>query len=303
MTRRPYTLVAGAALLLVVMLAGCATHGAVVSRPSHFPRLAPQAGITPEQQALIEANCGPFGRPEKDPAFDFGLTRFVVREGYALEHSSVDKVPLWVCERIVPEQLGGSIPRKDAFAADTQLPPGERSELSDYKGSGFSRGHMAPAGNQTKDADRKKATFFLSNMSPQLQPHNSPTWSSLEDAVRSWVSSGKLDVEHVITGGFFYDPAEEDPATADGQIDVQVIGANSVAVPTHFYKIVIGREHDEWRSVGFVVEHRTGIGAIHDFKAFVKSIDWIEERTGLNFFPMLSTPEALRLEKDPGEPF
>ena len=51
-----------------------------------------------------------------------------------------------------------------------------------------------------------------------------------------------------------------------------------------------------WRGIGFVIEHRKGIGHVTDFTPFIKSIEWIEERTGLNFFPSLSTPDKTRIE-------
>jgi endonuclease G, mitochondrial len=298
---RPLSLARHAIVLaLVGMAPACASRSATTSRPARFPNVAPHAGLTPQQQALIDRNCGPFGQPEKNPDFGFGRTRFVVREGYALEHSSVDKIPIWVCERIEGDQLGGSLARDDAFGPDPQLPQGERAELADYRKSGYSRGHMAPAGDQTRDEERKRETFFLSNMAPQVQSHNSPTWSGLEDLARKWVADGKVDVEHVITGGFFYDPAEEDSRTADGEIEYKTIGPNHVAVPTHFYKIVLGRSNGQWRGVAFVIEHRAGIGTVRDFTTYVKPIDWIEERTGLDFFPQLSGPEQVRLEKSPG---
>jgi endonuclease G, mitochondrial len=220
-------------------------------------------------------------------------------QGYALEHSSVDKIPIWVCERIDGDQLGGTLSRDDAFGPDPQLPEGERAELADYRKSGYSRGHMAPAGDQTSDEERKRETFFLSNMAPQIQSHNSPTWSGLED-LAWWVADGKVDVEHVITGGFFCYPAEEDSRTADEEIEYETIGANHVAVPS----ISTRSSWDdptgnggEWPSSSNIA---LALGPFGDFTTYVKPIDWIEERTGLGFFPQLSGPEQVRLKKSPG---
>lgn len=288
-----------AALALTTALTACATHTIEVSRPAHFPNVVAHAGLSAAERALLSDNCGPFGAPEKDPTWAFGRTQLIVRAGYALEHNSVDKIALWVCEGVVPGELTGNLPRENAFAPDPELRPGERAELADYRGSGYSRGHMAPAGNQTVDRQLKRDTFFLSNMAPQLQSHNSPTWSALEDLVRDWVAEGTVDGAHVITGGFFYDPAEERSDVADGEVVHEVIGPNRVAVPTHFYKVVLGQKNGQWQAIAFSLEHKAGMGTIRDYTPYVVSIDWLEERTGLNFFPTLSLPEEVSLEQQP----
>jgi hypothetical protein len=42
-----------------------------------------------------------------------------------------------------------------------------RSKLDDYRGSGYDRGHMAPASNHKTTQDTMDETFTLSNTSPQ----------------------------------------------------------------------------------------------------------------------------------------
>jgi endonuclease G len=107
---------------------------------------------------------------------------------------------------------------------------------SDRKGSPYDRGHQAPAGDQTKDPKLKAETFYLSNMAPQIPMFNQRIWGQLEDLARTWATEyGEV---WIVTGGMIYDPAEENPATADGWIKYSVIGPDGVAVPTHFYKIV-----------------------------------------------------------------
>ena len=290
-----------AALGLVVtwpFIAACAAHTTHRTRIAHFSALQhPQAGLTPAQESQLEGDCGPFGRPAKDPSWDFGPTVLVIRDGYALEHSSSDKIPLWVCEGVVPEELTGSAVRRNKFAPEPLLAGHPRSELADYKGSGRDRGHQAPAGNQSHDQKLKDETFFLSNMAPQVPAFNQRIWAQLEDLTRDWVRDGKVTVAHISTGGLFYDPAEENPATADGFIEFSAIGPGQVAEPTHFYKVVVGKDSDNsWRAIGFVIENRS-FPAPFDFTKFIQPIDWIEERTGLDFMPELPPDEEKRLER------
>lgn len=152
------------ALTANALLMGCAAaHRSPAVRTatwSVYRHDRPQANFTVEELERIDNNC-PFGYPRIDPAADWGPTRFVIREGYVLEHSSELKIPIWVCEGIVRAQLEGNVPRKDVFAADPLLPPGERAEPSDYKKSGYDRGHMAPAGDQTVDPGLKSELSLI----------------------------------------------------------------------------------------------------------------------------------------------
>ncbi len=68
---------------------------------------------------------------------------------------------------------------------DQTIHPFFRSSNSDYKGSGFDRGHLAAAGNHRKDQLHCQQTFLLSNMSPQVgKGFNRDSWNRLERLVR-----------------------------------------------------------------------------------------------------------------------
>src|SRR5262245_55634777 len=136
--------------------------------------------ISAKDQARLDDNC-PDGAPKALPDWPLGKTEMIFRDGYVLEHSSEWKVPYWVCESLDDGDLHGSVPRHDNFRADTTLTPGLRAELTDYKKSGFDRGHQSPAGDQTQSATRKDETFFLSNMVPQNGNQNQQIWAALED--------------------------------------------------------------------------------------------------------------------------
>lgn len=284
-----------ARIAMATGMAGCA------ATPSqHALRVAPrtvlaarQANFSQEDLARIERNC-PFGRPRLEPSFGFGPTRFVIREGYVLQHSSRDKIPIWVCEGVDPAQLVGALTRSNAFAPDPDLPAGERAELKDYRGSGFDRGHMAPAADQTVNAERKRETFYLSNMAPQVPRLNQQIWAALEAKSREWlVARGG---GFIVTGGFFYDPREDAEATADGLIDFTQIGEGAVAVPTHFYKVVVARnDAGEWEAIAFVLENKP-YERPFTFDGFIVAIDWVEVQTGIDFMPDLDVSMEARLE-------
>jgi endonuclease G len=242
-----------------------------------------QSGVTTEHQRLVDSLCV-LGQPHLDPAFGYGRTRIVARVGYALEHSDADRIPLWVCERVRSAQLEGELTRANPFRADPLLPPQARAELTDYRGSGFDRGHMAPAGNQTADRTLKDETFFLSNIAPQHPRLNQRTWAALEDQVRDWAEQ-RREV-WVITGPMFYDPAEEDESTADGQIDYSILNGR-VAVPTHFFKVVAARTGSGgWDLLTFVAENRAYSDRTR-ISDFIVPLSWLEQRVGIDFLPAL----------------
>jgi endonuclease G len=249
-----------------------------------------QAGLSPADQARLDAQC-PLGQPKLRQADDFGMTYLVARDGYALEASEMDKIPVWVCERITRQQVTGSLTgERISFRGDPLLPREARAVDSDYDRSGFDRGHQAPLANQTRSQRLRDETFFLSNAVPQNSRLNRQAWAALEARVRGWAEA--RDTIYSITGPLFWDPREDDPSTARGYVSYNWIG-NHVSVPTHIYKIVIARRADRasWEAIAFVVANKS-LDRPPDWSPFIKPVAWIEKRAGIVFFPKLSSAEA-----------
>lgn len=146
-------------------------------------------------------------------------------DAFAVLHSGNTRTPVFVAQRLNREsvQAAKSEKRTDKFFADARLPGAERAELSDYKGSGYARGHMAPAGDMP-NATAMAQSFSLANMVPQNQKQNSGPWAKIEADTRHYVLRAKGDV-FVITG----------PVYAN---DAPAVGANQVRVPSHLFKLV-----------------------------------------------------------------
>lgn len=269
-------------LSVCLFSSGCHTSA---RKPAIGSQWRADQALSAQDQARMDENCGPLGQPRVRPQSRalIGPTRFVVYEGFALEHSSLDKIPLWVAEHVTTAEVAGDVPRRDAFKEEPSLPAGERAELSDYRGSGYDRGHMAPAGNQTVSADRKRETFTLANMVPQFPQQNQQIWAALEETVRKWAESGEV---YTITGPLFWDPQEDSPETADGIIEYFVIGGNDVGVPTHTYKVVARRNaNGAWQTIAFVIANDNSFSRPWNFADFVQSVDFVEQRAGIDFFP------------------
>jgi len=281
----------GLCLLIAGFMSGCATpamHTRAAIGSAHVPEL--QAGLKPDQKADVDRNCLD-GAPVKT-AEALGPTEMVYREGYVLEHSSTDKIPLWVCEGVDKSQLTGSEGRSDKFKTDPML-KGPHSTPADYNRTGYDRGHQAPAGNQTTDANLKIETFYMSNMAPQIPTLNRQAWRMLEEKTRDWVK--QFGHAYELTGPVFFDPKEDSANSATGTLEFKTIGKDSVAVPTHFYKIVVVKDGNNLKAIAFVMPNIQYAPPYH-LEQYIKPIAWVEQHTGLNFMPQLSAAQKHQLE-------
>ena len=107
------------------------------------------------------------------------------RTGYALIHDNDTKAATWVAQRMTTARLATVVKRQDRFIPDPDIPKGSRAELDDYRGSGYDRGHMAPAADMRWSAQAMRESFYLSNMAPQVGVGlNRGLWSDLESMIR-----------------------------------------------------------------------------------------------------------------------
>ncbi|MEI8164858.1 MAG: DNA/RNA non-specific endonuclease [Chloroflexales bacterium] len=124
----------------------------------------------------------------------------IIREQYALAYSRDRGIPAWVSWHVAATDLGATARYSGSFITDTSLPAGwYRVTHNDYTGSGYDRGHMAPAGDRTASAAANEATFILTNVLPQSAANNQGPWNQLENYARELVGQG--NELYVIAGG------------------------------------------------------------------------------------------------------
>jgi endonuclease G len=257
------------AALLCTLLAACgggSTPEPAAQQPTLVPTATSGGLFGPHQpKARPEAfaagqNCPPFtnfGSPSRD-------IDFLCRTAFAIGHDADARAPLWVIERLSLNGPFGGVERTDNFRADPDLAPGRRAELSDYVGSGYDRGHMAPAGDLTFSNQAMSESFYLSNIAPQDPTLNRGAWAKLEDSVRSWLA--ERPELYVITGPM-YGPARP------------VIGKSPVRVPYAFFKVVYDPNRRE--VVAFV--YTNAAPAASDLIDHRVPIEQLEATTGLHF--------------------
>ena len=186
--------------------------------------------------------------------------------GFNVMYSGVSKTPLWSAEYLNPARLSVKLKREDSFHEETRVGnAAHRALLSDYRGSGYDRGHMAPNGDMG-DLKAQHDSFSLANMVPQAPKNNQHIWRELEEATRAIVVKQKQDV-YVVTGPLF-----------EGQ-RLKTIG-RGVIVPTAVYKAVY-------------IPKTGAIGAYYapnnnSLQVNVVSVCYLEEKLGINLFPQLT---------------
>lgn len=306
MRRQPDTRFTLAATALVtLLLGGCATPPPAAPPTADPPPVAP---TPPERAEAFEAAAeaeffsehplAPFGLPELDPDLPQPPATLVEHDGWAALHDDTDLIPLWVCQRLDAADTVGDADRDECnWKPDPLLAGGPSATDDDYTNSGYSRGHQAPANDYSFSQDETCETFLFANCAPQLQNgFNSGIWSTLEDRCQdAAVARGTV---FIITGPMFYDPVDDeesplhDATLDDDVVEFEVIGINRVAVPTHFYKIVIdATETTDPAVIAFVIENRRH--TIEDdgprfTETNTRPVRWIEDRTGIDFMPSLA---------------
>lgn len=188
--------------------------------------------------------------------------------GFVLSFNSENHTPNWVGWELLSSEIGGNIPRSDRFWSDDEIIG--CSTHSDYKHSGYDKGHMIPAADQKWDEDAMNDCFVMANMCPQDDSLNSGAWNTLEEKCRLWA---QRDSVLVIVAGPIYKT-----------YDRKTIGENKVRVPSAFYKVIVAPYLESPRGIGFVYPNMTAPGNMQNY---VMTIDDIEELTGIDFFANL----------------
>ena len=195
-----------------------------------------------------------------------GLYNDVVSHSYyTLSYSEDHEQAEWVYYTLNSNQLNSSIERKNNFRADNKVKTSS-AQLYDYEGSGYDRGHLAPAADMKYNTNSMSESFFMSNMSPQSASFNREIWRKIEKQFRDW--SYKYGEIVIVTG-----------PVLKGE-NYGSIGYNKVTIPKWYYKVAIDPSNYD-RNIAILIENE---GSSASIKSFVVTIDYLEEFSGLDFF-------------------
>ena len=198
--------------------------------------------------------------------------------GFTLKYSSQHRTACWVAYYITPERQKKTVARSDHFRPDPGIAPGFSATQKDYAGSGYDRGHLAPAADMSWSAEAMSESFFFSNMSPQKPQFNRGIWKKLEDQVRKWAK--QYDTLLVATGPILIK-------------DMPRLPGSRVSIPPAFYKAVVAYNQEYKTGIAFIMPNEDSPRGLIEFAV---PIDELERITGYDFFACLPDDEQEKIE-------
>ena len=202
------------------------------------------------------------------------------RTGYTASYNSDRRVPNWVAWHLTPSRLTGEAKRNGAAFHEDEDVPEPHAVNFDYVRSGYDRGHMCPAGDNKWSAVAMDESFLFTNICPQAPSLNRGDWNEIEQACRKWTKQyGDL---YIVCGPIFY------------KGKTKTIGANKVAVPNAFFKVVLCMK-GEPKAIGFIYKNADGNRPKGDY---ANSVDEVERITGIDFFPSLPDKIEKKVEAE-----
>ncbi|MDD4148442.1 MAG: DNA/RNA non-specific endonuclease [Bacteroidales bacterium] len=203
----------------------------------------------------------------------------VCHKSYCLVYSEEHEQAKWVAYVLKLDMINGDVKRSNKFKEDPKIKTKSAND-NDYKGSGYDRGHLAPAADMSFSEQSMQESFYYSNMSPQEPSFNRGIWKKLETEVRCYVEY--LDKIYVVTG----------PILVDGLTE---IGDNGVDVPEEYYKAALFVSDTCVEAIAFVMPNKKiSAESIYNYAI---NIDDLEKKTGMNFFYNLPFLLERRVEK------
>lgn len=191
---------------------------------------------------------------------------------YSICYSAEHRQASWVKYELNLKLISGKQKRTNNYRQDPNIE--DPVVKTDYKGSGYDRGHLLPAAAMKLNYQSMDETFFMTNMSPQVPSFNRGIWAAIERRMRSLVR--KYGTAHVITA----------PILEAGLPTLQ----SGVSIPRWYYKIAYFPGPQIMKA--FLIENKPYSGVL--FSDFLVSVDQVEALSGFDFYSSL--PDVLESE-------
>ncbi|MBP5381069.1 MAG: DNA/RNA non-specific endonuclease [Bacteroidaceae bacterium] len=198
---------------------------------------------------------------------------------YCIEWNCNLRAQYWSAFRWDKTNSGGSASGSlDDFTEDPLIPINDRSTLEDHKSNGYQRGHMLANADRKNSTAANKQTYYLSNIHPQWGNFNGQgIWWNLEKHIRDVYNTNAFrDTLYVVKGG----------TISAGNYTI----VKGLPVPKYFFMALLCKKLSDttqggYKAIAFWMEHKSNTDS--NYKKYAISIDELEQKTGIDFFPNL----------------
>lgn len=199
---------------------------------------------------------------------------------FSMEYDKSKKHSRWIAFRFDNLTKQQNVKRSDEpFAADPSIPTQYQRVQADFGKKGYDRGHLCASADRLYSQEVNEQTFYYTNMSPQRNSFNIGIWLTLEGQVQSWGRScTSSDTLYVVKGGTI---------DKEDQIKGYIDNDRSKPIPKYYYMALLFKKGDSFKAIAFWMEH-TDTQKSLKLSDCALSIDELEEKTGIDFFPSLN---------------
>lgn len=218
------------------------------------------------------------------------------QRSFSVLYDADNYLPLWVAYPLCRGNMYGSGGRVNDWGIYDPNIPADKQLYMKYSYSGsYDRGHMLPSASRVASNDDNRQTFYPTNMTPQLSGLNQKKWATIEGQVRDWAEG--CDTLYVVTGAVLQ--------TVGGAESVNYTycksdSSKSVAIPNYYYKALlqysIKNGEKIYQALALWLPHKAASGA--PTQEDVKTIDQLEELTGIDFFVGLDDSVEANVEQN-----
>lgn len=192
--------------------------------------------------------------------------------GYVVSYNPEEYIPNWVAWELNADKLVERESRRNKFLPNPQLEEDMAVTTDEYKGSGWDRGHMCPAGDNRWHWKAMDESFYMTNICPQNHNLNRGDWKELEELCRRLAASEPV---YIVCGPVMYKTPKY------GYIGKKF----SIRVPDAFFKVMLtGLRSGKPRAIGFLYKNESGNNKLDKY---VNTVDEIERITSMDFFHSL----------------
>jgi len=244
----------------------------------------------PTKEANREATSSAFDDSSFDlyftKAFDFMWPAYAVdqqvieRLYYTLRYDAAHKQALWVAYAISSDSLQLPLKRQKLKLKKDPRIKTRGTVASDFRDKAFKALHLTPVEHFAYSEFALSQLHYTSLFSPVSNHFEKSAWSVLNEQIKTWANqNGQV---YIVRGPIF----DANPNRTEQA---------SIAIPNAIYTIVLDIQRPEIKALGFILPNGENNLPLSNYAV---TIDEIEQKTGLNFFPTIADELENYLEKE-----